>query len=183
MAALPEGEPGTRVGVRSRRHPRRRHGRRVGAERVLGPIPAVAVRVPHLRRGLVPRAGEGAPGGGREGHAPAEAGRRPAPRVRPAADEAAAGLVAVGSKAVVIVADFAVFQFPFFLRGEPATIQRRLRRRGRRLRGRHDAQASGLGGAEPPGRFRFLRAAGWSRTQRGVPCAPPRAHGLSRDLP
>lgn len=159
--------------MRTRRHPRRRHGRRVGAERVLGPIPAVAVQVPHLRRGLVPRAGEGPAGGGGgrgggEGDAPAEAGRRPAPRVGPAADEAAAGLAATTAAAatgpeavVVIVADFAVFQLPFLLRGKPARIQhrrrrRRLRRRSssgsRRLRGRHGAQdrtVSGQGRARP----------------------------------
>lgn len=138
VAALPEGEPGARVGVRARRHPRRR---RVGAERVLGPVPAVAVHVSRVGRGLVPRSREGPPGGG-HGAAPVEPGGRPAPRVRPATAAAAAaateaagrlGAAAIGPEAVVvIVADLAVLQLPFLLRGEPAGVGR-----GRRLRGRH----------------------------------------------
>lgn len=161
----------------------------MGAERVLGPITAVAVQVPHLRWGLVPRAGE-APTGGGEGDVPAEAGRRPAPRVGPTADEAAAaaGLgaaattAAIGPEAVVvIVADFAVLQLPFFLRGEPARIQRRGRGH-RRLRGRHGAQANGLGQAAPLGRFRFLRRAARPRpAPRPAPLRP--APTLARPRP
>lgn len=158
----------------------------MGAERVLGPIPAVAMHVPHVRRGLVPRAGIGPTRGG-DGDATAKAGRRPAPRVRPAADEAAArvGAAATGPEAViVIVADFTVFQLPFFLRGEAARIQRRLCGRGRRLRGRHGALTSGLGEAEdgPPEPFRFLRrAAARSAPRLRCPSGPAAAHAGSRE--
>lgn len=150
VAALPEGEPGARVRVRARRHPRRR---RVGAERVLRPVPAVAVHVSRVGRGLVPRAREGPPGGG-HGAAPVEPGGRPAPRVRPAtaaataATEAAGrlGAAAVGPEAVVvIVADLAILQLPFLLRGEPAGVGR-----GRRLRGRHGPTTTVSARPAPP---------------------------------
>lgn len=151
MAALPEREPGARVGVRARRHPRRR---RVGAERVLRPVPAVAVHVSRVGRGLVPRAREGPPGG-RHGAAPMEPGGRPAPRVRPAtaaaataATEAAGrlGAAATGPEAVVvIVANLAILQLPFLLRGKPARVGR-----GRRLRGRHGPTTTVSARPAPP---------------------------------